>query len=254
MIIDTPPPTGLIPISFDQPRVELQAPLSKAKGKAEMLARWQAAIDAASRHPGTFTELADYAQHQQAMRLCRDYLAEAITHARSKSASVGGGPQAVSTPRPFFEFVQAHLGVYFGIDLAAVAENALCAEYFGPCAGSLACDALTQDWAAVTGPSRWGWLNPPFSHVLPWVRKARLECARGARLVMLLKLAPGTKWHIEEIDGQNCSVFKMRGRLKFPGFDHGAAFDTQVVMFDGLPFRERTWDWRPAMKAAGFEV
>lgn len=253
-ILPTPAPAGIVPITAETAGVELQAPLSKAKGKAAMLARFQHAIDTAKRHPANFTSLEEYAAWKTAQAQCVEYLQEAVNEMRRKSASVGGGPQVVSTPRPFFEFVAHHLDVHFGIDLAAVSENALCSEFFGPDPQALAMDALTQDWTAVTGPSRWGWLNPPFTHVVPWVRKARTECERGARVVMLLKLSPGTKWYADEVDGHGCSVLKMRGRLKFPGYDHGAAFDTMVVVFDGLAFREQTWDWRPLMKAAGFEA
>jgi phage N-6-adenine-methyltransferase len=247
-VLTTPPPTGLVPITLDGPTSLTSAqPLSKAKGKAEMLARWQQAVAEAGRHPGTFTTAEDYMRHQQALRQCALYLAEAVDHVRRKAASVGGGSQTVCTPKPFFDFCAWYLAENYGgqfvIDLAASIENALCARFF-----SETDNALAQRWHLETGDDRWGWNNPPFGLIEPWVQFARAETLLGARLAQLLKMAIGAEWFQTHVKNGPCTVLRMAGRLPFIGYGgNGANFDTMLVLWTGSEYIELDWNWRLEM-------
>jgi hypothetical protein len=229
--------------------------LSKKQELELLLATWKDAAAKAKAPVQTPWTPGDVHAHHQHCLACVAHLEEAIELLSKKAAGdpMGGGQQVVATPRPFVEYLCRKLGVHIGIDLAATIENTLRPDFFGPCPFSLASDALTQDWAACTGPSWWGWNNPEFGYVLPWVRKARVDSARGARVIQLLRMSLGTKWYNEEIEGQNCCVYRMKGRMTFPQYGHSSNFDTMIVVWDGLPWRSLPLDWRAEMIEWGFE-
>lgn len=185
-----------------------------------------------------------------------DDLIERINLLRGPAKStMGGGAQVVRTPRAFIRLLELRLGITFGFDLAAIAENAVAPRYFGPCPGAVAQDALKEDWTTVCGPDNWAFNNPEYAYVLPWVRKAQLDSYRGARLVQLLKASLGSKWFFEQVYQRRCRVLKMYGRLPFEGYEGcGANFDTIVIVWDGMPYREETWDWRADMAELGLSL
>ena len=78
-----------------------------------------------------------------------------------------------ATPPDLFRSLDDRLGP-FTLDAAAASHNAKCSRYF-----TAEVDGLVQPWA-----DEIVWLNPPYSSIEPWVRKAWAEPA--ARIVMLL--------------------------------------------------------------------
>lgn len=68
-------------------------------------------------------------------------------------------------------FAQLDAEFHFTLDVAASLENAKCPKYF-----TEADNGLVQIWA----PERC-WMNPPYSEIEPWTRKA-VEEARGGGL------------------------------------------------------------------------
>jgi phage N-6-adenine-methyltransferase len=90
------------------------------------------------------------------------------------------------------------------LDVAATDVNALCAHYF-----TKKQNGLKQPWYGVV------WLNPPYSHLMPWCRKAVEYARAGGRVIALLPAWTDT-WFFHEC----CSLGRItfiRNRLLFPG-------------------------------------
>lgn len=116
-------------------------------------------------------------------------------------------------PRVFDELA-ARFGP-FTLDAAANHHNAKCPRYF-----TREDNGLAQPWAGERV-----WVNPPYSHIEPWVRKAWSEPA--AHVVMLLPAnRTEQKWWQDLVEpdrdnGGRLRVHFLRGRLRFlnPGED-----------------------------------
>jgi phage N-6-adenine-methyltransferase len=94
------------------------------------------------------------------------------------------------TPRWIFEAVQARLGVTFGLDVAASAQNTLCERYYD---GAAMSDGLVNSWAY---GSFWAWCNPPYRRIMPWVEKALTETLEHeVSSVLLLPARLETTWY-----------------------------------------------------------
>lgn len=213
--------------------------LTKAQAFEANLDRWRSPMEM----------IADGYTDKAIVMKILEYYPEMLAELEKKVAAKGpkgGGPQDVRTPLWFFQFLSLEFS--FVIDLAASDENALCPRYF-----TKEDDSLAKDWAACTGEGiggriGWGYNNPEYGYVLPWVSKPRHAVQRGARVVQLLRASSG-KWFAEQVYGQLCEVRRMKTRIEFPGYGNGANFDTIVVVWDGEPYRDRIWDWRAELLA-----
>ena len=105
------------------------------------------------------------------------------------------------TPKQIFNTL--HKEFIFTHDVAASDENHLCEKW------------LTERDNALL--NRWGktnWCNPPYSDILPWVRKARIEHEAGKTIVMLVPADTSVKWFKEAYDSCN-EVRFVSGRISF---------------------------------------
>lgn len=81
------------------------------------------------------------------------------------------------TPPRLYKIHDARFGG-FKCDLAATKHNAKCADYF-----TKETSALERDWPN----NGWNFLNPPYSELPEWMRKAWEQwCARGAQTFCLI--------------------------------------------------------------------
>ena len=78
------------------------------------------------------------------------------------------------TPADVFDPVQREFGIL--LDVCATADNTKCARYFTPTD-----DGIKQDWG-----TNICWMNPPFSEVADWLRKALASAQAGATVVCLV--------------------------------------------------------------------
>lgn len=123
----------------------------------------------------------------------------------------GRSKQDYGTPREFIDAVERRFGA-LDFDLAASAENAIV-----PCFFDEARDALVQDWRSIEtgrGRSRLLWLNPPFSDLEQWAKKACAEAELGARVLMLTPASVGSEWYARHVHG-SAIVLALRPRLSF---------------------------------------
>lgn len=96
------------------------------------------------------------------------------------------------TPPELLDAVRRDFGLTFTLDAAASEVNAVCAAFLtGPHdpEGECSC-GLCSPWSGTV------WCNPPYSHVEPWVEKARAEFRRDPQMTiaMLLLADTSTTW------------------------------------------------------------
>lgn len=148
------------------------------------------------------------------------------------------------TPQAFFDALDVEFG--FAIDIAATAENAKCAAYFGR--NGLEDDGLTAGFrralrAVEDGTGRRAcWCNPPYSRGLQakFIEKVARERFLGHTTVMLLPARADTKaFHTHIYDAKTwqprdgVEIRLLPGRLKFGGATNSAPFPSMVVIFRG---------------------
>jgi phage N-6-adenine-methyltransferase len=116
----------------------------------------------------------------------------------------GRSKQDYATPTEFLKAVQKLLKIdSFSIDLAADSSNACAAKYY-----TVEDDSLAQDWTTIEG---WAWLNPPYGHIEPWVRKV---WESEASIAVLVPASVGSNWWKRWVHDQ-CTPIFLNGRLAF---------------------------------------
>lgn len=155
----------------------------------------------------------------------------------------GLSEQAVGTPRVFLDAVEMRFGP-ITIDLAANADNSVCAFWLGP-GSSLAEDSLALDWSGLGwGGSGLYWLNPPYEDIAPWARKAAIEGALGATIAMLVPASIGSNWFRHDVYGQ-ALVIPLSPRLKFVGHTKPYPKDLMLCIYGPWiwPGFAAPWRW-----------
>lgn len=106
------------------------------------------------------------------------------------------------TPKFVFDYYNKRFNLR--MDVAASDNNKLCDMW------------MTKDDNALnTSWSVWGnWCNPPYSDIMPWVKKAIKEMGRGCLTVMLIPADTSVKWFKAAFE--NCTECHfISGRLSF---------------------------------------
>ena len=123
------------------------------------------------------------------------------------------------TPQSLFDHFNAiH---HFDIDLAASHRNHKCGRYF------------TKDKSALT--KRWYgrcWMNPPYSDLPAFTRKAHEEAQLGATVVGLLPAWTDRQWYHDFCSDAETTF--LRRRIKFDGpkyAKHTATFPSMIVVW-----------------------
>lgn len=60
-------------------------------------------------------------------------------------------------------------------------------------------NSLTQDWHKIDG---WLWLNPPYSPLKPWIKKAQDENKKGAKIVVLCPPIISTRYFQDHLPSE----------------------------------------------------
>lgn len=162
-----------------------------------------------------------------------------VVHSRAAT----GGKDTWRTPRELFDKLDAEFN--FLVDGAADESNHLTHDWYGP-GSTLGEDALAlPDWRATPEAPNRIFLNPPYSRVADFVRKARAEADAGNALVVLLVPArTDTAWWHDVIWDQTTNaphcrteIRFIRGRLKFSESENSAPFPSAVVVLHpSVPF------------------
>lgn len=149
----------------------------------------------------------------------------------------GRSKQNYATPPEFINAVKRRLGVRnFGWDFAADDTNTKAASFW-----SLSDNALRQDWTSCLLDHEWGWLNPPFANIGPWVVKC---LTAGRQIAFLVPASVGSNWFRDFIHQQyGVEVLFLNGRICFNGVA-GYPKDCMLVLFGtNKSYRSDVWTW-----------
>lgn len=134
------------------------------------------------------------------------------------------------TPKWLFDLLNDEF--QFVLDAAANGENRKCNAFYDKYLS-----ALDHDWAEST------YVNPPYSKIGPFMKKAYEESQKGATVVCLIPVRSDTRyWHDYVMKSQEIRFIK--GRLKFGDSKTGAPFPSCIVIFkppSGLIPRAYPW-------------
>ncbi|MFM8117906.1 phage N-6-adenine-methyltransferase [Klebsiella pneumoniae] len=112
------------------------------------------------------------------------------------------------TPPALFACLNAEF--CFQLDAAAAADNALCRKFI-----TAEQNTLETPWADYLSIPGYVWLNPPYSDITPFVKKAATESANQIGTVMLVPADTSVGWFKEAIQTASEVRFITAGRLAF---------------------------------------
>jgi len=111
-----------------------------------------------------------------------------------------------ATPQEFFNLVKKKWNPT--LDVCASESNHKCESYL-----TEEDDALTTEWYPRNGVA---WMNPPYSDITPWVKKAVEEAQeRRVKTICLLPCDPSTKWWSICEDYAASEIILLSPRIQF---------------------------------------
>ncbi len=138
-----------------------------------------------------------------------------IPFPKAKRRPVSSKPSdEVGTPEHIFHHYDKFY--HFTLDVAATAGNAKCPQFF-----TKEQDGLSQEWSGVV------WMNPPYSYIDPWVKKAWEFARSGRTVVALLPARTHRPWFDEYCTSGRVRFLKRP--IKFLGFKQPAMFASMIV-------------------------
>ena len=118
------------------------------------------------------------------------------------------------TPKEIFAAMNAEFE--FKLDVAASRENALCTNFIDESLDALSSVDWLPDPDNGIGAGSYLWLNPPYSDIGPWVKKAAEQSKEnGVGVVMLVMADTSVGWYREAIKTCQEVRFITGGRLAF---------------------------------------
>ncbi|MDW3573968.1 phage N-6-adenine-methyltransferase [Enterobacter asburiae] len=112
------------------------------------------------------------------------------------------------TPPALFSSLNAEF--CFQLDAAAAPHNALCRKFI-----TAEQNTLETPWADYLNVPGYVWLNPPYSDITPFVKKAAVESSNQIGTVMLVPADTSVGWFKEAIQTASEVRFITAGRLAF---------------------------------------
>lgn len=119
---------------------------------------------------------------------------------------------AYRTPPELFAALNSEFD--FKLDVAASVDNALCVNFIDEMLDALNCDWLPDPG---NGIAEWHyvWCNPPYSDIMPWVKKAAEQAKLGIGCIMLVMADTSVGWYAEAIKTCQEVRFIVGGRISF---------------------------------------
>lgn len=128
-----------------------------------------------------------------------------------------------ATPQWLFDALHKEFG--FTLDPCSDGTNAKCEKFF-----SIYDSGLLANWG-----NECVFMNPPYSQVSDWMRKAYGAALEGATVVCLVPSRTDTDWwHKYAMKGE---IRFIKGRLKFGEATNSAPFPSAVIVFRPREFR-----------------
>ena len=147
--------------------------------------------------------------------------------------------QDYGTPPELLDSLKKYLGIdQFDYDLAASNENHVAPKWY-----TESDDALKQSWHEDIHEG-WGFCNPPYANITPWVKKAYEESREGASIVMLLPASVGSNWWSEWVHEKALVLF-VSPRITFVGASDPYPKDCAILVYKRWYSPDyKTWNWR----------
>jgi phage N-6-adenine-methyltransferase len=157
-----------------------------------------------------------------------------VDYKHSKSKTDSDIKDLWQTPIELYEFLNARFS--FVCDVAASDHNHLHLNYL-----TESYDSLLNGWAHLK--SGFAFCNPPYSRILPWVKKAREAADHGVGIVMLLPVDTSVEWFNELRKLASEIYFIVNGRISFVRSDnkqkiHGNNRGSLFAVFNPRSFCE----------------
>ena len=152
------------------------------------------------------------------------------------SISKGKQNQVIGTPWEFMDALKKRFG-NITFDLAATKDNAKADKFF-----TEEDNALAQDWPR-TGLC---YLNPPFAHVTPWVKKAKEEGRLGTSTIMLVRASITARWFWDHVMGEALIIPLGPERITFIGSEKSYPSGLMLICY-GPRFGQgmaKLWSWQ----------
>ena len=148
----------------------------------------------------------------------------------------GKSETVVATPWEFVNAVKSLVGIkHFDIDLAADATNSKGLGFL-----SKKDDSLSLDWDQLLEGGAWGWLNPPYDDIEPWVRKA---AHANSHIAVLVPASVGSVWWHNFVH-EECFILFPRPRITFVGHKYPYPKDLALLLYGSGETGYDTWKWR----------
>jgi len=102
-------------------------------------------------------------------------------------------------------------------------------------------DGLAENWNEAAGLV---FVNPPYSDVTPWIRRAAGEAARGVEVAVLLPADTSTRWFHDDLVARDKhhadAILYYRRRIRFLGAKGSPKFPSLLAYFgrDAAAFRD----------------
>ena len=126
-----------------------------------------------------------------------------------------------ATPQATFDELNEEFG--FTLDACATQDNHKCSKFY-----TIEDDGLKNDW----GGER-VFVNPPYSKIADWVKKAFYESRKDNTLVVLLIPSRTDTRYFHDFIYNRAEIRFIKGRLKFGDSKSAAPFPSMVVVFRG---------------------
>lgn len=147
-----------------------------------------------------------------------------------------GGDQRAGTPQAFIDAISTEFTI--GCDLAADEHNYKHPFY-------ISTGSLFESWENWIPDGQFGWLNPPFAKITPWVAKCHESLTNhGTRTLLLVPASVDSNWFHSHVFGI-AEVRFLKGRIKFDG--HKNTFPKPLMLCVYEPGRCPAmfpWDWK----------
>lgn len=151
----------------------------------------------------------------------------------------------MGTPKKLLRSVERFLDISnFYIDLAADGKNAVVPYHLHKdnLGGS-----FDYSWGEILPAHQWGWLNPEYSDIAPWVKKASEfveESRMKAGVAVLIPSSTGANWWADYVNAKAYVLF-LKGRVTFVGHKTPYPKDVALLLYsDQYEPGYDVWDWK----------
>lgn len=129
----------------------------------------------------------------------------------------GRSKQDYETPYDFLQATKRMLDIRdFSFDYACSRQN--CKAIMGWTEKDDSLSRSVAEWSvySMAADNNWGWLNPPYADIQPWVVRALETSLIGGRIAFLVPASVGSNWYRDFIHEQfGVQTLFLNGRLCF---------------------------------------